>query len=112
MGGGSAFEEIEFLIARTDVEKAVMLFKLFGFTNVHDSFQSRRNFEYNGVEIAVKYSEMWGYHAELEIIIDDEWKKAEADQQIMATAKKLGITLMTEDELKKFIQKKESELKK
>jgi predicted adenylyl cyclase CyaB len=110
IGEGSGFEEVEFLIARADVEKAVMIFKLFGFTNVHDSFQSRRNFEYNGVEIALKYSEMWGYHAELEIVINDETKKAEADRQIMAVAKNLGVTLMTEDELKKFIQKKESEL--
>ena len=111
IGEGSGFEEIEFPIARADVKKAVMLFKLFGFTDVHDSFQSRRNFEYNGVEIALKYSEMWGYHAELEIVIDDETKKAEADQQIMTVAKELGITLMTEDELKRFIEEKEVELK-
>lgn len=111
IGEGSGFEEIEFPIDKVDIEKAVKLFKLFGFTNVHDSFQGRRNFEYNGVEIALKYSDMWGYHAELEIVIEDEAKKDEADLRIMTLARELGITLMTEDDLRTFIKQKESELK-
>jgi len=111
IGEGSGFEEIEFLIDRADVSKAVELFKKFGFTEVHDSFQSRHNFEYRGVEIALKYSEMWGYHAEFEIMIDDETKKDAADQQIMSVAKNLGITLMTEEEIRVFIKEKESEIK-
>ncbi|OGZ63892.1 MAG: hypothetical protein A3A98_01230 [Candidatus Staskawiczbacteria bacterium RIFCSPLOWO2_01_FULL_40_39] len=111
IGEGSGFEEIEFPIERTDVLKAVELFKKFGFTNVHDSFQSRHNFEYKDVEIALKYSEMWGYHAEFEIVIDDETKKGVADQKIMSVAKELGVRLMTEEELKVFIRQKEIEIK-
>jgi adenylate cyclase class IV len=78
---------------------------------MHDSFQSRHNFEYKGVEIALKFSQMWGYHAELEIVIDDESKKAEADEEIMAVARELGIVLMTQEELKSFINAKEAEIK-
>lgn len=111
IGHGSSFEEIEFPISRSDVEKAVILFKLLGFKDVHDSFQGRRNFEYKGVEIAVKYSDMWGYHAELEIVIDDEEKKEEADQKISKIAGEIGVTLMTEEDLRKFITEKEDELK-
>ncbi len=110
IGNGSGFEELEFPISRVDVEKAVKLFKDFGFTNVHDSFQSRHNFMYKGVEIALKYSEMWGYHAELEIVINNESKKEEADKKIMSIAEELGIKLMTEKELKVFIEEKEKEL--
>lgn len=111
IGEGSGFEEIEFSIAPAEVEKAVLLFKLFGFTEVHDSFQRRHNFEYKDVEIAIKHSKMWGYHAEFEIMIDDEMKKNEADSKILGVAGELGIELMTEDELKSFIQQKETELK-
>lgn len=111
IGEGSGFKEIEFPIARKDVTKAVTLFKIFGFTEVHDSFQSRRNFNYHGVEIALKYSEIWGYHAELEIIVNNEAEKENADRQIHEVAKELGITLMTEDELKRFIKEKEIEIK-
>lgn len=110
IGEGSGFEEIEFLISREDVDKAVYLFKKFGFDKVHDSFQTRHNFEYKGVEIALKYSEMWGYHIELEIIIDDESKKDEADRQIISVAEELGVTLMTEEDLRIFIEQKEAEI--
>lgn len=111
IGEGSGFEEVEFPIAREDVQRAVELFKGFGFTEVHDSFQSRHNFEYKDVEIALKHSKMWGHHAELEIVVDDETKKDEADQRIVGVAKELDITLMTEEELKVFINQKEAEIK-
>ncbi|MEX0918407.1 MAG: CYTH domain-containing protein [Candidatus Paceibacterota bacterium] len=111
IGEGSSFEEIEFSIAREDVAMAVLLFQKFGFTDVHRSFQSRHNFWYHGVEIALKYSDMWGYHAELEIVIGDESEKSSADLQIHNVAQELGIILMTEKELKDFVQEKELEIK-
>ncbi len=105
IGEGSAFEEIEFPISPADVKKAVKLFKLFGLGNMHESFQKRHNFRYKGVEISVKYSKIWGYHAEFEILINNKKKKKTADEKIINVAKELGINLMTEKELKSFIKK-------
>ena len=111
IGQGSDFEEIEFPISPSDIEKAVKLFKLFGFTEVHSSYQSRHNFSYKGVEIALKYSKMWGYHAEFEILIKGGKQKAAADQKIKTVARELKVNLMTEKELREFIQQKENILK-
>lgn len=112
IGEGSNFEEIEIPISRSDVQKAVKLFKKFGFTDVHDTFQKRHNYLYKGIEIAVKYSKVWGYHAEFEIMISSLKEKNDADEKIQKLAKELGIKLMTEDELKKFVEKKEREINK
>lgn len=102
IGQGSAFEEIEFPIAAEDVTKAVNLFKLLGHEYLVEPTIRRRNYVYNGVEFAVKYSKSWGYHAELEIVIDDPKHQAAADSQIHSVASELGLTLMTDEEQAAF----------
>ena len=54
---------------------------------------------YAGIEIAVKWSEAWGYHAEFEILLDDNSTASEqvvAETTIQALADKLDIRLMTQ----------------
>lgn len=106
IGKGAAFEEIEFPISNNDVSKAVFLFKELGFIEVQESFQKRENFIYKDVEIALKYSEMWKHHIELEIIISDESQKDLADKKIKNVADELGVIIMTEEELIKFTKSK------
>ena len=65
--------------------------------------QKRTNYEYRGVEIALKWSEDWGYHAELEIMIPDLSEKEVADARITEVAKNLSISLMTEEEISTFL---------
>ena len=112
IGHGSNFEEIEIPINQSDVGKAVRLLKKFGFADVHNTYQKRHNYLYKGIEIAVKYSKVWGYHAEFEIMISDLKEKTNADKKIQSLAKQLEIRLMTEDELKRFIDRKEKEINK
>ena len=64
--------------------------------------QKRHNFLYKGVEIAVKYSIDWGYHAELEIVINDARDKEIAETQIREVAEELGLRLMTDEEVLQF----------
>lgn len=113
IGQGSDFEEIEFPIKRMDIEKAIKMFDSLKMTdNIIRSFQSRHNYLFNGVELALKFSLNWKHHLEFEVMIDDISKKEEAEKKIYEVAKKLGVKIMTEEELKKFVKKIEDEKKK
>ncbi|MEV7170004.1 CYTH domain-containing protein [Streptomyces sp. NPDC093224] len=106
IGQGSAFAETEFAIAPADVAAAVKVFNGLGFeAAMHEAFNFRHNYRFAGVEIAVKWSEAWGYHAEFELLLDDAASDAardEATAKIMDVAAELGVTLMTEQELADF----------
>ncbi|ROR37202.1 hypothetical protein [Kitasatospora cineracea] len=106
IGQGAAFGETEFAIAKEDVAKAVQLFGALGFEDTrHEAFNFRRNFRFGGVEIAVKWSEAWGYHAEFEVLLPDGASDAARDEaaaQILDAAAELGIAVMTEQELATF----------
>jgi hypothetical protein len=63
------------------------------------------------VEIAVKWSEAWGHHAEFEVLLDDGASDAaqrEAADRVTGAAEELGVTLMTEQELAQFTRAFES----
>ncbi|KWX02564.1 Uncharacterized protein LI90_3607 [Carbonactinospora thermoautotrophica] len=104
IGQGTAFPEIEIPIALDDVEKAVQIFNALGFEEtMHRAFNQRRNFRYRDVEIAVKWSEAWGHHAEFEVLVESEaTEAAAATERIQRVADELGVRLMTEQELKEF----------
>ncbi|MFD4135624.1 CYTH domain-containing protein [Streptomyces goshikiensis] len=106
IGQGSAFAETEFAIAPADVSAAVKVFNGLGFeAAMHEAFNFRHNYRFGGVEIAVKWSEAWGHHAEFELLLDDAASDAardEATSKIIDVAAELGVTLMTEQELTDF----------
>ncbi|WP_327177067.1 CYTH domain-containing protein [Streptomyces sp. NBC_01335] len=106
IGQGVAFAETEFAIAPADVPAAVKVFNALGFeAAMHEAFNFRHNFRFDGVEIAVKWSEAWGYHAEFEVLLEDgasDAARAEAEAKITDVAATLGVTLMTEQELADF----------
>lgn len=108
IGQGAAFPETEITIARDDVPAAVRVFDELGFGDArHEAFNQRRNFRLRGVDIAVKWSEAWGHHAEFELLLDDCAGPAaheEAQTRIAAVAGELGVRLMTEAELAAFTQ--------
>ncbi|MEU9026454.1 CYTH domain-containing protein [Streptomyces sp. NPDC048383] len=106
IGQGAAFAETEFEISPADVPAAVHMFNALGFeTAMHQAFNFRHNFRLDGIEIAVKWSEAWGYHAEFELLLDDGASDAardEAQAKITDVAASLGVTLMSEQELANF----------
>ena len=75
------------------------------------SFQKRKNYVYKGVEVALKYSEVWGHHLELEIMIADIKEKEQAEKKIREAANDLNIKLMTDEELAEFTKKAEEKNK-
>lgn len=82
IGKGSNFEEIEIPIERKYINDFVKVLTTIGFTdNIMHSFQKRKNYVYKGVEVALKYSEVWGHHLELEIMIADIKEKEQAEKR-------------------------------
>jgi adenylate cyclase class IV len=106
IGQGVAFPETEIAIAREDIPAAVRVFNALGFeSHMHQAFNQRHNYRFRGVEIAVKWSEAWGHHAEFEVLLDDNASDVavqEATDRIFTVAKELEVTLMTEQELADF----------
>jgi len=111
IGKGSDFEEIEVPISQGDFEKTSKIFTALHLCDNMHSFQRRHNYLYKGVEIALKWSELWGYHLELEIVVDNKNKKQSAEKKISSVAEELGVKIMTERELREFTKKKEKEYK-
>ncbi len=108
IGKGSDFEELEIPIRQDSVMPAVRLFKHLELTNnIMHSFQKRHNFFYRGVEIALKHSDEWDYHAELETVISNTKDKKDAIEKIAKVTKELDIRLMSEKELREFTRKAE-----
>lgn len=113
IGKGSDFEEIEIPIRQAEVKKAVKMFKALSLTdNIMHSFQKRQNYLYKGVELALKYSDVWKHHLELEIMISNQKKKTLAKKQIQEVADELGVRLMTNRELAEFTKKAEEKYQK
>ena len=104
VGDGSGKEEFEYIIPIESVDTAKEVFKNLGFTERIDSYQKRHNFTYKGVEFAVKYSKDWSYHIEMEILIDTEDGRSNAESKIKEIAEELGIKLMTDEEQKRLVK--------
>lgn len=111
IGKGSDFEEIEVPIAQKDFEKTAKIFVDVLTCDSMHSFQKRHNYFYKGVELALKWSEIWGYHLELEVVVGDPQLKEEAEKKMFAVAEELGVIIMTDAELKEFTEKAEADYK-
>lgn len=71
LGQGAAFEEIEFTFPQDQLEFAHKFFDAMALPvkTMHEG-QQRINYVYRDCEIALKYSKTWGYHLEIEQVID------------------------------------------
>lgn len=106
LGAGSSFQEFEVPFPEDSFETMKNIC-----TNISSpdqviiGTQKRTNYVYQGVEIALKWSEDWGYHVEFEIMISDPKEKEAADARIREVAKSLSVSLMTEEEVAAFSAK-------
>ncbi len=112
IGKGHDFEEIEISINPKEIDKAVKLFSGLGYTEIQHSFQKRHNYIYKDVELALKYSKVWGYHLELELLVDSKDKIRNAESKLRTIALELGVDVMTNEELAIFTKRKDEELRK
>jgi adenylate cyclase class IV len=112
LGTGSSFKEFEVPFPEESFETMKSICDNISTPDqVISGTQKRTNYEYLGVEIALKWSEDWGYHAEFEIMISDPSEKEAADVRIREAAESLSVPLMTDDEVAAFITKVRAEKK-
>lgn len=87
------------------IEDALKLFKSLGFT-VNYVPQIRTNYLLkNDIEVSLKHTPDWGYHFEIEYVGDDEGCSSEEILRLLEEeCHILGITPMSPEEIKVFIQ--------
>lgn len=106
IGQTSVFPETEMQIPQNEVPTAVAIFNQLGYADtMHEAYNQRHDFRFRGVEIAIKHSQAWGYHAEFELLLENNSDQTAIDQaveRIHNVAAELGVTLMTDDELVEF----------
>jgi len=101
-----SFKEIEIEFDPKQFSDMVEIFKQLELpVKVYKPTQVRHNYLYKGVEIAMKRSKNWGYHAELEVMVDRVGLRAGAEKKIKAVADELGIKLMTNQEIAELRRK-------
>lgn len=108
LGRGNGFEEIEFAINRDSLDDSIKLFTSLLKKSPQESYQFRINYSLgNGINVALKYTETWGFHLEAERVyeadkdsIDSE--RAYSAQQLDKLAELLGIIYITDDEMLEF----------
>jgi adenylate cyclase class IV len=103
IGHGAVFPETEVRIPVEDIPAAIRIFDMLGFSDLmHQAANRRHNYRYRHVEIAMKWSEAWSHHAELEVLLPDGSSAeaiAAAESAIASVAADLGIRLMTDQQL-------------
>ncbi|MCX6753444.1 MAG: hypothetical protein NTV03_00030, partial [Candidatus Nomurabacteria bacterium] len=113
IGQGSVFPETEIYFGESEFSK--IKFVLDNITNpekVMGGIQKRRNFVYKGCELAIKWSKEWGYHFEIEKVVNDKDLIDDIERELEQITSELNIKIMTEDELTEFTQKAEENAKK
>lgn len=100
----SSFREVEIPIDLARVSEANEFVKSIPGLRFYHDIVRRENFSWRKVEIALKYSQTWGYHAELEVMLSAEDKKKTASKRIRNVASELGIQLMESNDIARFLR--------
>lgn len=106
LGNGSSFQELEVPFPAESFEAMKNICdNISAPEQVIRGTQKRTNYSYKEVEIALKWSEDWGYHVEFEKMISDLKEKEATDAHIAEVAEHFSVSLMTEDEVAAFSAK-------
>ncbi|EKD27078.1 MAG: hypothetical protein ACD_79C00891G0001 [uncultured bacterium] len=108
IGDGSVFPEIEVIFNEKDYPKIkFILDKITNPDKIMKGIQKRKNYIYRDCEFAVKWSKDWGYHFEVEKVVENKKVVAGVLREIESIVSELGINIMSEEELKNFTKKAE-----
>lgn len=108
IGEQSHFEETELKLDPSMFDMAKKFCEQLVPEKVMRSFQFRTNYMYKNVEIALKYTETWGFHIELEIMVESVDQKDQVEQEIKSVANELKLHLLDDAELSKLTAELES----
>jgi adenylate cyclase class IV len=108
IGEGSAFPETEVFFEQEDFDKIKYIFDTIAKPEkIMDGIQKRKNFKYKDCEIAIKWSEAWGSHFEIEKMVSGHGEVGSAEKELHGIADELGIKILTDEELREFTKKAE-----
>lgn len=97
--GNNTRREIEYQISIDDFNVAIDLYdSLFPEKRKIISNQLRSDYALMGVNIAIKYSDNWGYHAEFEVLINKLAERNNALKLIKSVADILEVQLLTKQQ--------------
>ena len=109
IGDGAVFPETEFYFPAEQFDNARRLLDGLNLpVKVMHGPQQRINYRYKDCELDLKYSDAWGYHLEIEQMINSKDGQPMAEAHIHQVAMELGVQLMSEEELKEFTRQAES----
>lgn len=110
LGDGASTFETEVVFSSDDFEKMKYIFDIVGQSpQTIEGGQKRKNYFYQGCEIAMKWSKDYGYHFEIEKVTENKEDVIRMEQDISNVANELGLSPMTDEEIKNFQRKIESE---
>ena len=97
-------DEFEISIDPSQELAAVNMFKgLLGLDKVIYDEQVRTDYDYRGVEIALKWSEGWGHHLEFEVLVGSVSEIKAAETLIRQVADELAVKLMTDHQVSELV---------
>ncbi len=108
IGEQSHFEETELKIDPEMFETSKKFCEQLVPEKIMRAFQFRTNYLYKNVEIALKYTQSWGFHVELEIMVESESQKGKAEEEIRNVANEMNLHILDDSELKKLTSELES----
>jgi predicted adenylyl cyclase CyaB len=104
--GVESRKEIEVPININDFDSSVEIFsKILKNAQIFQTKQNRHDYRMNDIEIAIKYSDDWGYHIEIETIVHNSSDVANGLKLIKEFAQTINVTLILPDEEKAFVEK-------
>lgn len=110
LGKGNGFEEIEYTIDHHSLESATTLFTRLLKIKPQASFQFRINYVIDDLEVALKYTQMWGFHIEVECVytasstIEQQQRQQECYTKLKGFADNLGFRYITDEEMAIFTE--------
>jgi len=96
-------EEYEIDIPTDKVEDAVNMYRHLGFTQVNRVYQKRTNFWYKETVVALKHTDDWGYHFEIEAMAANEVEAEQKKVYLTQVCQELGVTYMTPEQIREHI---------
>jgi hypothetical protein len=108
LGRGNGFEEHEFSIQPDALPEAIKLFSSLLKLAPQVSEQFRINYDMgNNIEVALKYTQMWGFHLELEKLYTatdgtKHEQAAQAKHELETVAEQLVIHFITDEAMERF----------
>lgn len=100
----NSLHERDIRLAKGTLADTVSVLEHIGYKVKSRVKQTRTNYKLEeGVELALKHTDSWGYHFEIEMLVQHESEIDAAKAKLHSILAKLGVKAMSQDELTAFL---------